>query len=47
MQLVESGATKAGADPHCVSLAGRTLDLFRVISTDGKPEVWLLGQRIL
>ncbi|MBM4356358.1 MAG: DDE-type integrase/transposase/recombinase, partial [Deltaproteobacteria bacterium] len=47
VRLVESGATKGGADPHGISLAGRVLDLFRVVSTEGQPQVWLLGQRIL
>ncbi|MBM4352918.1 MAG: transposase, partial [Deltaproteobacteria bacterium] len=47
MRLVESGATRTGADPHGVSLSGRMLDLFRVVSTEGQPQVWLLGQRIL
>jgi putative transposase len=28
------------------SIAGRALDLFRVKSVDGKPELWLLGERI-
>ena len=47
MRLVEGGATKAGEDPHEISLSNRLLDLFKVVSTGGRPEVWLLGQRIL
>jgi transposase InsO family protein len=43
MELLESGATP---DVHNLSLAARGLDLFKVTSSGGKPEVWLLGQRI-
>jgi len=28
-------------------LRGRLLELFKVVSVDGQPEVWLLGQRLL
>ena len=43
---IEAGA---GADLHTdlLDLRGRELDLFRVSSTGGKPEVWLMGQRII
>ena len=42
---IEAGA---GADLHTdlLDLRGRELDLFRVSSTGGKTEVWLMGQRI-
>lgn len=42
---IEAGA---GADLHTdlLDLRGRELDLFRVSSTGGKAEVWLMGQRI-
>jgi hypothetical protein len=45
-RMLESGGVDAG-DPHALTLAGRVLDLFKVVSQDGRPEVWLLGQRIL
>ena len=47
MRLLEVGGIRADVDPHALSLAGRLLDLFKVSSCDGRPEVWLLGQRIL
>jgi hypothetical protein len=47
MRLLEGGGIRPAADPHALSLAGRLLDLFKVTSCDGRPEVWLLGQRIL
>ena len=43
---IESGA---GASTHTdmLDLRDRALELFKVISRDGKPEVWLLGQPLL
>lgn len=45
MARIEAGA---GADLHTdlLDLRDRELDLFRVSSTGGKAEVWLMGQRI-
>lgn len=40
---IESGGTVT--DP--LDLATRVLDLFRVVSNKGRPEVWLMGRRIL
>lgn len=39
---IEAGG--AGEDDP---LRGRMLELFKVVSVDGQPEVWLLGQRLL
>jgi len=39
---IEAGG--AGEDDP---LRGRPLELFKVISTDGRPEVWLMGQRLV
>jgi putative transposase len=39
---IETGG--ASADP--LELATRTLELFRVVSHRGKPEVWLMGQKV-
>ena len=43
---IESGA---GASTHTdmLDLRDRALELFKVVSRDGKPEVWLLGQPLL
>jgi transposase InsO family protein len=35
-----------GGVPDAVDLALRTLDLFRVVSHRGKPEIWLMGRKI-
>ena len=45
MARIEAGA---GADLHgdLLDLRDRVLELFKVTSTDGKAEVWLMGQRI-
>lgn len=43
MARIEGGA--GVADP--LDLATRTLDLFRVVSHKGRPEVWLMGRRVL
>lgn len=45
MARIEAGAAADDGDPH--ALRDRTLDLFRVLSTGGRPEVWLMGNRIL
>ena len=39
---IESGS---GA-PDVLDLTLRTLDLFRVVSHRGKPEIWLMGRKI-
>jgi len=41
---IESGALRDGDE---LSLGERCLDLFKVVSRGGVPEVWLLGQRLL
>ena len=43
---IESGA---GASTHTdmLDLRDRALELFKVVSRDGKPEIWLLGQPLL
>lgn len=45
MARIEAGA---GADIHTdmLDLRDRVLELFKVTSTDGKAEVWLMGQRL-
>lgn len=40
---IEAGAQRDGDDHH---LRDRCLELFKVVSKDGAPEVWLLGQRL-
>ncbi|MBA2321972.1 MAG: DDE-type integrase/transposase/recombinase [Deltaproteobacteria bacterium] len=36
-----------GGAPDALDLTLRTLDLFRVVSNRGKPEIWLMGRKIL
>ncbi len=45
MARIEAGA---GADIHTdmLDLRDRVLELFKITSTDGKAEVWLMGQQI-
>lgn len=43
---IESGAG-ASAHTDLLDLRDRALELFKVVSRDGKPEVWLLGQPLL
>jgi putative transposase len=46
LALIEAGAgAELGAD--MLDLRHRPLELFKVVSVDGRPEVWLMGQRIL
>ncbi len=46
MARIEAGA---GASVHTdlLDLRDRALELFKVVSRDGHPEVWLMGQRLL
>jgi transposase InsO family protein len=44
MARIESGA---GGDVHTDALRERCLELFKVVSRDGVPEVWLLGKRLV
>lgn len=37
---------EAGGAPDALDLTLRTLDLFRVVSHRGKPEIWLMGRKI-
>lgn len=43
---IESGQAADGAH-DALDLRSRPLELFKVTSTGGKPEVWLMGQRLL
>jgi len=43
---IEAGAG-ASAHTDMLDLRDRELELFRVVSHDGRPEVWLMGQRLL
>ena len=45
MARIEAGAAADANDP--LDLRDRTLDLFRVASSGGNAEVWLMGQKIL
>ena len=40
---IESGGQRAGDE---LELRDRCLELFKVVSKNGTPEVWLLGQRL-
>jgi hypothetical protein len=40
---IEAGAQREGDE---LDLRERALELFKVVSKDGAPEVWLLGQRL-
>ena len=42
---IEAGAGREGLD--ALDLRDRCLELFKVVSTDGKPEIWLMGRKIL
>ena len=39
---IEAGA---GSGPELPDLCDRILDLFKVVSRDGQPGIWLMGQR--
>jgi transposase InsO family protein len=43
---IEAGAG-ASAHTDMLDLRDRELELFRVVSRDGRPEIWLMGQRLL
>lgn len=43
---IEAGAG-AGVHTDLLDLRDRALELFKVVSRDGKPEIWLLGQPLL
>ena len=43
---IEAGVP-ADAAHEALDLAGRSLELFKVTSSGGSPEVWLMGQRLL
>jgi len=45
MARIEAGAG-AGVHTDLLDLRDRCLELFKVTSQDGRPEVWLLGQRL-
>lgn len=44
MARIESGA---GGDIHGDGLRERCLELFKVVSRDGAPEIWLLGKKLV
>jgi len=46
LALIEAGAG-AELSADTLDLRRRPLDLFKVVSIDGQPEIWLMGQRIL
>ncbi|MBW2258703.1 MAG: transposase [Deltaproteobacteria bacterium] len=41
---IEAGA---GSGPDLPDLRDRLLELFKVVSRNGQPEIWLMGQRLL
>lgn len=45
LSRIEAGGVTDSKDP--LDFAGRVFDLFRVTSQQGKPEVWLMGAKIL
>ena len=45
MARIEAGAAADAND--ALDLRERVLELFKVVSTNGKAEVWLMGQQIL
>lgn len=45
MARIEAGAAADAIDQ--LDLRDRTLDLFRVVSTGGRTEVWLMGQKLI
>jgi putative transposase len=45
MARIEAGVAADATD--ALDLRERVMDLFKVTSTGGKPEVWLMGQRVL
>jgi len=42
LSRIEAG----GGVPDAADLSLRTLDLFKVVSRRGKPEIWLMGRKI-
>jgi hypothetical protein len=42
---IEAGAGREGLD--ALDLRDRCLELFKVVSHDGRPEIWLMGQKLL
>ncbi len=42
--LIEAGVE---AGPELPALRDRVLELFKVVSCNGRPEVWLLGQPLM
>jgi hypothetical protein len=45
MARIEAGVAADATD--ALDLRERVMDFFKVTSTGGKPEVWLMGQRVL
>ena len=44
MSRIEAGV---GGDIHSDLLRDRCLELFKVVSKDGVPEIWLLGKKLV
>ena len=42
---IEAGAGRDGLDS--LALPNRTLELFKVVTEGGVPEIWLMGQKLL
>jgi len=42
---IENGGVRESAD--ALDLRARTLELFKIVSANGKPEVWLMGTKLL
>ena len=45
MALIESGMGKESME--ALDVRHRALELFKVTSTAGTPEIWLMGQKVL
>ena len=45
LRRIEQGL--GASNPYLTSLDSRGLEMFRVVSKGGQPEVWLMGQKIL
>jgi putative transposase len=43
---IEAGASREGLDHDPFDLHHRSLDLFKVLSKEGIPEIWLMGKKI-
>ena len=46
MARIEAGAGQS-PDLHTIDLRDRALELFKVVQTNGTPEIWLMGRKVL